>query len=1178
MKFMAFLHVLGWVLAGFAALFASIVGYLFATGGFEPIVIEAESFYFEYSDITIDEDTDIFVFPLPEDTTELDITLSIQDGNSIISIPTEAKINEAITITVLKDGDGKNVGGVANIKAYQGVMLAECTIFVDVPIDSFELIASDDNGIYVGENFTVTPTNMYPANSLNPSADDTSYNVPDKIIKYYSNNEQVATVDELTGEVTPIAEGTFEIEANVIKTYNLDTYENSLEYYRIIDPEYGEVDYWDFLETISVSVTQEFTVESIAVEGMSYDNNASEPLYDIYMHQTITFSPEDFGMELLPQPDSNFTTEQLSYKLKDVVMTPMHYELGVLVENPNITITILEDPLRYELTVLNFETWQTKQTHIHLYYSEEIQGDIHFRVLQNQVESIEIIPNSGDAIEIVMVDSQANTIDLESITNIIAVDDTKPATYTTLRYRIDIGQRTNDEDEIIIECNSISGILPSNLISPISRGTTRIKAFIVETDIYGEPILFGDDSYNILFEMPEYVTVNVLENLTSLDMQLKDNKEQSAFIGEIINVTLTDLTQEQVNNIISGQLLVYSADETAATVTNQVLNEELYELHFEVTPLLTGKTKIFIVDNITENLIDYLTVNGMAGVAESTYDFDFNLNEPSKTSIIRGQEAFLVLSPNSHGAFVDAFKYDKVTFESNQPDKIELTATIDEFNNIIVRLVAINFDPDPAYSFSMIRTYLNSDQANYLFNLRVDVDLGAVNGINLHVNNQAIEAIPSEDETDWLTPESEEFTAWVTFADPENPAVTGVEYISSDESVLEIDYDDLDAFGNPAFIFKRSGNITLTAKSLDPYAIPTDPTDEISRAKGAYAEKALTVTVPNLTAEYNYEDINDNFTHEKVIAGDTIDLLLEEVGIDFDPRVKVIRDDNQVDVPSIIDFEIVDAGQSLQAATLVEIPASEGVDRQIKIITEELGLLTQITIRLYTDFGWEEEFLIEIIPNLVTDIEQVMTYPGDILPEVIYPDVDSNPIVDLEALEVGDLGDQPRVYVEDLDGTQITNITYTLTESGANDFITAGGELHVYEVAQDTSITVKVTVVFDSGINFEKYYYLVAKPNIEIITTYNNPYNYGGQDYEEISLSFDLTSRITANSVDGNNTDISDTLNFAIVGGSDYVQINSSTGMLQSTGTQMDTDQYLIIRVYTDYNYEAYYYVKVLAP
>jgi hypothetical protein len=1221
MSFTVVLKVFGLVMAAFVALFAGIIGFLFATGGFNPPHIPLEGLYFEYSEFTIDEDAEIFVLPMPENSTELDIELSILTGNSIISVSQTAKMNEPILVEVLKDAYDKNIGGVARIRANQGLYVAEATIFVDVPVESFQIASSKAGGLYVGDTFTVSPTNIFPQYSLNPTILNQNYNKSDKVIKYYSSDTDIATVNELTGAVTLLEEGEFTIQARVIKTYNLDVTQKTLDDFiqEAIDAGedtmYAQDDYNDYMDSISVVVERTFTVESIAVAGIEVNNNSEDPLYELDLHETHYFTPSELGVRLLPQPDSNFTSEQLEYKLKDIEVTSMHKNiLGEFVENPNITVIPLEDPLRYEITVVEFETWETYRPYLLFYYSDEYQAVVHFKVLRNDIESITIEENAQNAIEVVLEEGASQTFDLEENTIINPFDPTKAPTYTKLIYRVDSASAKNDLDELIIDIDEETYYVTNNIITPLSRGTTRLKALVVETDIDGNAILDNDENYNIIFEMPEYVTVNVLEQLTELSAVIKKPKQQTITMGSQLIIEIenfyssdvytqildlyddidilqqTDTTgytaqeleghnnqiialQEQIDEL-KEERHISLADDNVVDITSTELIENTLIVNLETAG--TGTVNLFIINTQTKIFTDYVEIEVTSGTAATEpVIFEFDLEDQVKTDLIRGAEGFLAFTPNSYGAFTDAYKYDKLEFVSVNSNMIQIYGSIDANNNIIVKLVAVGFDPNPEFSFSMIRArFVDAPSGDYLFNQRVNVDIGAVNNIYLHVNSTNIKAVPDEEGTQWLTQEDDEpLSVYVTFSEPDEPAVIGVQYISSDTSILEIDNNIIDEDGNPKFTFKREGSVTLTAKSLDPYAIPTDPQDP---AAGAYSSVVLNVTVPDVEHRFKYAS---STTPEEIVAGDEIDLLLPEIdeGGELKPRVQVMRDEggdpqfNTVDYTSLVMFEleILTPGAEL-AASLQDFPAIENpqTDRRVIISTQPVGVDVSARVRVYTDFGWEEFYDILIVKNIVA----TLTYPDSgNLPEVIYPSTQEPVIIDLLA---------GRVIIEDLEGVQIPVEDINFEISNENyGLVDQDGLVTIWSTAVERELYVRIYIEFASGVDFESFYQIEVRPNIEIIVDYSNAVTHGDYDYEQISFttSFDLIAegKVFAQTVDPSidpAQDISDELRFTKVGDS---PINvSEEGVLTYSGTE---DAYITIRIDTvSSDLQLTYRVKVL--
>ena len=381
----------------------------------------------------------------------------------------------------------------------------------------------------------------------------------------------------------------------------------------------------------------------------------------------------------------------------------------------------------------------------------------------------------------------------------------------------------------------------------------------------------------------------------------------------LLEVEIEDLKEEKYIAVSNDNLL---------EITSTKFEENTLTVY--LSGLAIGTSNLFITNTMTRMFIDYLEVNIFAGTPDiEPIIYEFDLNNQQKTELIRGSEAFMMFTPNSYGAFVDAYKYGKLEFISTNINMIEIYSSIDGNNNIIVKLVAIGFNINPELSFSMIRIRLfEASIGDYLVNQRVNIDIGAVQGMQLHANSTSIAAVPDENGTQWLTPidpetgEQDPLKVYVTFSDPDEPAVIGVQYVSSDTSILEIDDNIIDEDGNPKWLFKKAGQVTLTAKSLDPYAIPTNPAVP---GDGAYAFIILNVTTPSVIEEFKYSNLVGE--SEQIVAGDEIDLLKLEIvdGAELKPRVKVMRSDF-ADYTNLVNFALE---SSSPAVTLTEIPANE---------------------------------------------------------------------------------------------------------------------------------------------------------------------------------------------------------------------------------------------------------------
>ena len=204
------------------------------------------------------------------------------------------------------------------------------------------------------------------------------------------------------------------------------------------------------------------------------------------------------------------------------------------------------------------------------------------------------------------------------------------------------------------------------------------------------------------------------------------------------------------------------------------------------------------------------------------------------------------------------------------------------------------------------------------------------------------------------------------------------------------------------------------------------------------------------------------------------------------------------------------------------------------------------------------------------------------LPEIIYPPTTGNAIVDLllaEILVEGQL--KPRVDIKTIAGDPITNLNYEISNINAGS-VDEFGQVFIWSTATERDIKIRIYILFDSGIDFETFYDIKIMPNIQIVADYSNAVPHNSQAYQEIAFitSYDLITEgnISANTVDPSidpADDITDTLIFSLIETNDYIKIID--GVLSYTGIPFTEDQYINIRVYTNYDYQITYRVKSIS-
>ncbi|MCL2540005.1 MAG: hypothetical protein FWE53_01035 [Firmicutes bacterium] len=167
------------VIYSFVAVFslvAVVLGWTWATGGFDEENIPVTSLQFSATSLFIDsEDSSISVLGLPQGSVERDLLLWVTDMNNneenpgrVVLDKTEVKTGEAIKITPVVAADGFNIGGMVKIwaRTSDGLMATTTPLIVhiDVKIESVELILST-------EPTPRMPTDKDPGNIIAPKDD-----------------------------------------------------------------------------------------------------------------------------------------------------------------------------------------------------------------------------------------------------------------------------------------------------------------------------------------------------------------------------------------------------------------------------------------------------------------------------------------------------------------------------------------------------------------------------------------------------------------------------------------------------------------------------------------------------------------------------------------------------------------------------------------------------------------------------------------------------------------------------------------------------------------------------------------------------------------------------------------------------------------------------------------------
>lgn len=341
------------ILKTFGISLASIIGAIVLTGGvmylvgaLNPKKVELTNMNFAQSAYVLDGvtisdsgevstsnyDSSVKILPENEDATELDVSL-FSSGNSIAKLVEINSKNEPNETNVGKVGTNitfdltNSIGGTFELKADQDFLTTSTKIFVDLKLDSFNLTSSlnNDNSIYPGTKFTVSLNNCLPATYLRkPSTTNPEFytiygeSYFNKTPLYFSSNESIATVNQLTGEVTVLDEGDFSIFAYVPRTYKLNANLPNREDYL------DESQYFSALGSYCATQTVNFTSKSIEVGSIT----ASTEVHNMNVFTTYKYSFNnayassdnelDLDIKIHVPTSTSFSDEDLIYRAKDI--------------------------------------------------------------------------------------------------------------------------------------------------------------------------------------------------------------------------------------------------------------------------------------------------------------------------------------------------------------------------------------------------------------------------------------------------------------------------------------------------------------------------------------------------------------------------------------------------------------------------------------------------------------------------------------------------------------------------------------------------------------------------------------------------------------------------------------------------------------------------------------------
>lgn len=345
----------GGITAGF---FGLIVGFLLITGGFNPIVIELANMSFATTGdhvnylsgkdgdgnatFVIDKDSELMILPNPNDATELEVTVTVTDGEGLIELPEVITIGTPFEVKIIKQtitvGDQQvevNPSGIVKLLAEQGTNYVRCSIYVDVPVESYSLKAekyqplpNDEGEFFPGDKVyvSVDENTVFPQNAFATSNLSALTEIYKKIEFQAINpeNTEIAKfigVDVVNGKPKALFEilesGEFTVKAYLCKTFNAGVLILSTEEYNAKNFTQEQAqEYFDFINTIRVASEIEIVSQQIEIGEIA--STGTTKVVDL--HSTVNFTRSNLSIQLIPEQivGSSYTAADLNYLINDI--------------------------------------------------------------------------------------------------------------------------------------------------------------------------------------------------------------------------------------------------------------------------------------------------------------------------------------------------------------------------------------------------------------------------------------------------------------------------------------------------------------------------------------------------------------------------------------------------------------------------------------------------------------------------------------------------------------------------------------------------------------------------------------------------------------------------------------------------------------------------------------------
>lgn len=674
------------ILKTFGISFASIIGAVVLTGGvmylvgaLNPKKVELTSMSFEkqayvLDGVTISEngevaisnyDSTVKLIPGNEDATELDVSLS-NNGNSVAKIISFDSQNVAVETNTNKVGSNiifdltNSIGGTFDLKADQDFLTASTKIFVDLKLNSFNLTSSiNENNIYPGTNFTISLSNCSPSTYLRkPNSSFYSVygeNYFNKNPLYFSSNENIATVNQKTGEITVLDEGEFTIFVYVPKTYKLnanlperedfldaESYFNTLANYCVLQQktfnsksiEIGSISSSTEIHNLNVFTTYKYSYNDLyqanenqlnlnikihVPNGTSFDDKDLDyKAKELEIYEGV-FDSETSSYSILPFIIDEVTGERVSEHFKILKtyqkypywqITPIDYYSGA---QNYCLIAVIDDNKEGEKIINGNSLIQITETNKFHFSAVKVVNNYTPSTLSLEkveyllnLETVDVIANEG----VVLTNEDGTVFDLNELSFAVSPNN---ASYKKIAFFIDASTPDGvlaSENSTELKPETEGDYLNKILIRAKSTGVAYINAVIVKTknSEFGETYYTNIENSQVV-EMSQRIKIKlVITSKINFENFAVNTQDFTSEGQEITGFKITKGKSVSLSFNSSSELLTVYNQGLFKIYTSAKINEDTEKIALDVKTLGT-QSEISITGTETGETILYLELN-----------------------------------------------------------------------------------------------------------------------------------------------------------------------------------------------------------------------------------------------------------------------------------------------------------------------------------------------------------------------------------------------------------------------------------------------------------------------------------------------------------------------------------------------------------------------------------------